>query len=199
MSLFFESIRLINGRVMNLSHHQIRINRAMSASTTKQSINLQKHFKNLELPKVGLFKLRVSYDALSGIVGETSINEYHEKAIHSLKLVKCNFNYEHKSEDRESLNRAFAQRGKADDILLVKNGLVTDTWYCNVAFFDGTTWFTPKNPLLQGTMRAKLVATKKIIPATIRVKDLSSFRKVRLFNAMIPWSQRKEIVINRIQ
>lgn len=198
MSQFFESIRVVNGRVMNLSHHQIRVDRAMKSINSQEFLDLKKHIATLDLSKSGVYKLRISYNVHKAEILKTRFEAYKEKSIKTLKLVEINFNYEYKSEDREALNHAFAKKNGADDVLLVRNGLITDTWYCNVAFYNGEIWLTPKEPLLQGTMRAKLIQTKRIVQADIKVQDLASFKKIRLFNAMIPWSQQKDIPIKNI-
>lgn len=198
MSLFFESIRLINGRMMNLQQHQYRIDMTLRSNSGDKFLNLHKHLKAVNLPKSGIYKIRVSYDVHQVVFTDTKIEKYKEKPIHSLKLININFDYQHKSEDRLNLDRAYAQKESADDVLLIKNGLVTDTWYCNVAFYNGKKWLTPQHPLLLGTMRAKLVTAGKIVPTNIQVQDLASFTKVRLFNSMIPWSQQKDIPIHRI-
>ncbi len=198
MSQFFESIRIVNGRVMNLSQHQIRVDRAMKNINSMDFLDLKKHIATLDLSKSGVYKLRISYNPNKAEILKTRFEAYEEKSITTLKLVDINFNYEHKSEDREALNHAFGKRDGADDVLLVRNGLITDTWYCNVAFYNGEIWLTPKDALLQGTMRAKLIQTKKIVPADIKVQDIASFKKIRLFNAMIPWSEQKDIPIKNI-
>lgn len=198
MSQFFESIRIVNGRVMNLSQHQIRVDRAMKSINSMDFLDLKKHIATLDLSKSGVYKLRISYNPYKAEILKTRFEAYEEKSITTLRLVDINFNYEHKSEDREALNHAFGKRDGADDVLLVRNGLITDSWYCNVAFYNGEIWLTPKDALLQGTMRAKLIQTKKIVPADIKVQDIASFKKIRLFNAMIPWSEQKDIPIKNI-
>jgi len=198
MSQFFESIRIVNGRVMNLSQHQIRVDRAMKSINSMDFLDLKKHIATLDLSKSGVYKLRISYNVHKAEILDTRFQAYEEKSITTLRLVDIKFNYEHKSEDREALNHAFGKRDGADDVLLVRNGLITDTWYCNVAFYNGEIWLTPKDALLQGTMRAKLIQTKKIVQADIAVLDLASFKKIRLFNAMIPWSRQKDILIKSI-
>ena len=51
---------------------------------------------------------------------------------------------------------------KADDILIIKNGFITDTSIANILFFDGKKWITPKKPLLKGTVRERLLRMKLI-------------------------------------
>jgi 4-amino-4-deoxychorismate lyase len=67
-----------------------------------------------------------------------------------LQLVTDNeIEYTHKTTDRNALNRLFEQRKKADDIIIVKNGQLTDSLFANLVFESHTgELFTPKNPLL---------------------------------------------------
>ncbi len=76
-----------------------------------------------------------------------------------------------------------------DDILLVKEGLITDTTIANIAFYDGNSWYTPQHPLLKGTKRAQLLDQGLLLEKDLKPEDLSSFIAIRLFNAMIDWGE----------
>ena len=67
-----------------------------------------------------------------------------------------------KLRQRGKLNELFAKKGSCDDVIIVRNGLITDSSYANLIFFDGREWITPKVPLLEGTCRARLLASGKI-------------------------------------
>lgn len=111
---------------------------------------------------------------------------YTPRPIRSLKLVADDaIDYAWKSEDRSALEHLFAQKGACDDILIVKNGLLTDSSYSNLAFYDGEVWFTPEMPLLQGVQRERLLQEEQIIAASIRVEDLNCFSQIALINAML--------------
>jgi 4-amino-4-deoxychorismate lyase len=90
----------------------------------------------------------------------------------------------------------FTQRQNHDDILIVKNGLITDTSYSNVAFFDGQLWFTPHQPLLPGTARARLLHEGCLQEAKITLTDLHRFEKCSLINAMLPLGECRVAVDN---
>lgn len=199
MYLFFESIRVINGRVMNLKYHQDRVNRTCTAYQLFQH-NLKQIIRksSVVIPNQGLFKLRIAY-ASEKQDWNVTCTAYKEKAIQSLQLIHANsISYTHKSEDRKSLQQAFEQRGTADDILIVQNGYLTDTSYCSIALYDGTKWFTPAQPLLAGTMRAKLLDRGIIHERDIHYTKLSNYSKIRLFNALIPWSSYKDVEMKRV-
>jgi 4-amino-4-deoxychorismate lyase len=62
--------------------------------------------------------------------------------------------------------------------------LLTDSTYYNVALYNGKDWLTPKSPLLHGTARARLLKKGILKEADIKLKELQSFQKVCLFNAL---------------
>jgi 4-amino-4-deoxychorismate lyase len=100
--------------------------------------------------------------------------------------------------DRSGLADLFAQRGTYDDVLLVQNGYITDSYYCNVAAWDGKAWRTPARPLLAGTQRAQLLAKGTLQPADIHHNDLKNFEKLALFNALLGWEDRQEVWLEDI-
>ena len=197
MSHLFESIKVLNGRVRNLRYHQERVDRAYTELSSKGSINLRKYIRDISLPETGIHKLRVSYNTVDQSISHR-ITPYVEKPIRSLRLVETTHSYSHKYEDREFINKAYVQKQVADDILFVTNNIIKDTSYCNVAFYNGKDWLTPKDPLLCGTMRAQLMSRGIIKEFEIKVEDLGGFTKCRLFNAMINWSARKEVGMDKI-
>ncbi|MFT3754225.1 MAG: aminotransferase class IV [Paludibacter sp.] len=139
------------------------------------------------VPQEGTYKCRVVYD---NVVGLLKIVPYSRREIHSLKLVETELESRpYKLEDRTGFNAAFAQRGDCDDVLLVKNGLLTDTSYCNVALYDGKNWYTPRIPLLFGVNRAELLAAEKLIEKDIAASELKTYQKIALFNAMIEFGE----------
>jgi len=96
--------------------------------------------------------------------------------------------YAMKYANRERLDALFAQRGDADDVLIIKNGFVTDTTIANIAFFDGKRWLTPASPLLEGTTRQRLLDEAKIVEEEIRIQDVARFKQVALMNAMVDFA-----------
>lgn len=114
-------------------------------------------------------------------------DEYRMRAISSLRLVTCDdIDYAYKSADRSRLEQLLGQRGNADEIIIVRNGLLTDTSYSNIALFDGTMWVTPKTPLLKGTMRQAMLDKGLLVERDITPEYCWSCREVSLINAMMP-------------
>ena len=95
----------------------------------------------------------------------------------------------YKAAERDYIDRAFSKRGLCDDVLMVRDGLLTDSSYANIALFDGKKWLSPRIPLLYGTRRAYLVDHGQIEPADIKADDLVQFQRIRLFNAMIGFGE----------
>ena len=95
------------------------------------------------------------------------------------------------------MEELFAQRGNCDDVLIVKKEKITDSSYANVVFFDGKDWCTPKDPLLKGTCRARLLDQGRIKEAALGVEDLKKFQGLKLINALRDMNQ-PIIPINRL-
>jgi len=184
MSLLLESIYLNDGVFRNLSYHEARMKKAtFDLYNKKTSIDLLSILQRVEFPAQGLFKTRVIYNSE---IQKVEFVPYAIKPVRSLKLIHDNaVIYNHKLLDRSALDRLFAQRGTADDILIIRNGLITDTYYANVIFQKDGKWFTPDSYLLKGTMRQCLLDAGMIRVTRIPVSDLTQFQSARLINSML--------------
>lgn len=121
------------------------------------------------------------------------------RIIESLKLVYDDaISYLHKFEDRSQLDKDFEQRGECDDVLIVKNGMVTDSWQANIVFRKGGEWFTPLPGLLKGTMRESLLDEGRIQEREIYVDEIREFDAFRLINALRPFDEVPEVSIRKI-
>ncbi len=128
------------------------------------------------------YKLRIRYNA-SGTRWELA--EYRSRLPETLRLVwDDTVEYALKYSDRQALDRLAAQRDGADDVLIIREGLVTDSSYCNILFWDGREVTTPKRPLLEGTCRARLLAEKRIAEADIPADRLDRYLAFQLVNAL---------------
>lgn len=185
MFRLIESIRLEDGEWFNLHYHQKRMDESVFLLTGVQNkIQLISLLQKQNLPVTGKFKCRIVYSEVGGI--EMSLTPYETRSINSIKIIHDNtIDYAFKFEDRTALNNLFAQRNTCDDILIVKNGLVTDASYSNVVFFDGASWLTPAQPLLKGTMRQYLLDSGAIVEEAIRADQIPLFKKVKLINALL--------------
>jgi len=187
MCRLIETIRLEDGKFGNLSYHQQRMDTAFAnlyLGSTK--INLERVLSKDAYPARGLFKCRVTYNSSShGIEYEP----YTIRPVVSLKRVEQNeIIYDFKYEDRHSLNRAFNMKGSCDDILIIKDNLVTDTSYANIVFKrKNGEWVTPSSYLLRGTMRQFLIDSGRIKEEPIFENDIAEFSSCKLINSMLRW------------
>lgn len=187
MEVFLESIRCWDGELQALAAHQARVDRTFarffldSPPLSLLDLAVPDHARR------GLYKCRLTYgpDLLS-----LDFEPYQPRAIQCVQLVdSCGLRYDYKWANRSGLQALLEQRGAADDVLIVRDGLLTDSSYANVALYDGREWHTPREPLLMGTQREGLIASGQLVPRDIRVQDMSGYRALRLFNAMLPWSE----------
>ncbi|MFC3813111.1 aminotransferase class IV [Lacihabitans lacunae] len=183
MSQFFESIKWQDGEFYLLDLHQKRVDRTM-----------QKHFPNAEkidlksvlnVPngiKTGLFKVKVIYDYE---LISVSFDAYKVKKHKQVKLVENDtISYAFKSTNRADLEKPMHGNVDFDDVIFVKNGLLSDASYSNIVFFDNQKWYTPMECLFEGVKRKSLLNSGKIEEKSIKVDDLKLFSKIAFVNAM---------------
>jgi 4-amino-4-deoxychorismate lyase len=184
MYRFLETIRIENGMICNADLHQDRIDRSRrDLLGNKNSLLFEKKIIAETEQLTGIWKCRLVY---AEEILEITINPYQTRHINMLRLIKDNtIEYAYKMEDRSKLLQCFNLRGDCDEIILVKNGLITDTSYSNLAFFDGVKWVTPAHPLLNGVRRQALLKQKKIREENITPADLGRYEKLSLINAML--------------
>jgi 4-amino-4-deoxychorismate lyase len=197
MSLLFETIKCNDGVLYNLRYHQARMNLARKiVFRSKEQTDLE---STIEIPaeyRSGLFRCRVTYGEA---IEKIEFIKHQYRPVTSLMLVEDNqIDYHLKYTDREKLNNLFEKRGSCDDILIVKNGYITDSLTANVIFFDGNRWWTPDTPLLPGTQRARLIVEKKIFVTAITPSDLTTFHQAGLINAMQDFDHMPVIPVAKI-
>jgi len=198
MCQFLETIKCKDGQLFNIAFHQNRLNIARKENLgITDEINLKEMIKIPEECKTGLYRCRVVY---SKTIDKIEFLPYGYRQIHSLKLVEDNqIDYRYKFSNRQHLEKLFARRGDCDDILIVKNGCITDSFTANVIFYDGHRWWTPDTPLLPGIQRAKLLDEGKISVCRITPYDLKKYQKVGLINAMQDLDKMPVIGIYKVQ
>lgn len=177
----------MNGRVYNIEKHNLRFNLTRQRLFgIAKPINLRKIISIPTDYKSGLVKCRILYNTS---ISRVEFHPYHAKIINTLKCVYSNIDYSYKWVDRKDLDQLFSEKGDCDDILIIKNQKITDTYYANTAFYKHGKWYTPKHPLLKGSQRAKLLEKKKLIEKEILIEDLKDYSKVAVFNAMRPFGE----------
>lgn len=197
MYRFIETIKLLDGNFFNLDYHQRRMDQTMYRFFgQKGNMHLAHFLTQQPFALSGLFKCRIVYDKT---ILSVEFLPYTIKPLRSLKVVHNNFiEYAHKFESRDQLTALFNQRKQHDEVIIVKDNLVTDASYANLIFFDGKAWYTPSSCLLNGTMRQTLIDQQKINPVQISLSDLANFEKVKLINSMIG-SEGPEIPVSQIE
>lgn len=182
MCRLLETIKLLDGNLQNIEYHNRRLNASINECYGIES-NVDV-FDIIQIPqefKTGLYRCRLTYDNKNCHI---EYIPYKFRTIKTLKLVYDDqIDYHLKYADRSRLDFLFSQRGDCDDIIIVKNGCLTDSYATNLVFFDGNEWVTPITPLLPGTMRMKLLKQGTIKEIRIPVSDLYSFISVGLINA----------------
>ena len=179
---FIETIRIEDGQIYNLDYHTERFNETRAAFWKDSTpLDLREFISPPTLN--GIHKCRIVYGKE---VEEVTYAPYQMRQVSSLHLVVSDtIDYTYKSAHREELNALYAQKGMADDILIVRNGYLTDTSIANVALYDGDTWFTPAHPLLRGTKRSEFLDRQLIVEKDIPQICLKDYSHIMLFNAMI--------------
>ena len=135
------------------------------------------------MPTSGAFKLTIEY---SSEVLDVRFAGYQPKPVRKLKLIELPDGYEYsfKYADRTLIERLYAWRNDADDILMTRGGWITDTSIANIAFRKNGKWYTPSLPLLAGTTWKRLVFSGELTPRPIHVRELPHFDCYKVFNAM---------------
>ena len=173
MNQFVETIKIKKGEVMALPYHQARMERTIRHFFP--SLSAMPSLAQLIAPRADmqLSKCRVVYSEQG--VEAVEYAPYAMRTIQTLMVIEAdNIDYSYKSTDRSEINRLTTLKGDCDDIVIVKNGLITDTSFTNLAIFDGHEFL-----LAQGA-----ITEKDLTP-----EDLKNSEKTRLFNAMIDFGE----------
>lgn len=196
MSRFIETIRVENGVAFLLERHQQRMERTFEAFQKDNLIDLKEVFHSLEIPSDGLFKWRLLYDLNGDFSSE--LLSYQVLKFKDFQLVNDdNVNYHFKFEDRAALNQLKAQ-AEAQEIIIVRQGKITDTSFSNLLFKKGEHWVTPKSFLLNGVQRQYLLAENKIEEVEITLNNIIGFSHFQLINAMNRMNERTIYPIDKI-
>lgn len=196
---FLETICIRDGIPQHLEWHQRRVD-----DTLRHFFPAHRHsrilVKCIELPvayQKGIVRCRIVYDAHL-----VTIRYFHYtiRNIRSLKLMEIpeGMDYMYKYADRKMIEDLYNLRGDADDILMTRDGWITDTSIANIAFSKNGRWYTPSIPLLAGTTWKRLVKSGKLMTRPIHSTHLSGFDNFKIFNAMRDWEDTEETPIVNI-
>lgn len=181
--LFSEVIRVQDGVLCHPELHAARMDR-----TARRFWNGRAGDRLAELVvpddlRMGRVKCRIVYGAERF---EVTYAPYVSRTVRTLALAGADtLEYGYKYLDRSALSRLHDSVA-ADEVLIVRRGLLTDTSYTNIVLEDAAgALFTPAEPLLRGTMRERLLREGRIAERTIRADQLANYRRIHLINAML--------------
>lgn len=183
---YFETIKCEDFEVFNLDYHQKRV-----ANTIGLNINLQEYINPISEE---LLRCKLIYDE-NGVV-DVLYFPYKKREIKSFKIIFDNeIEYSKKYLNRAKLDELYEKRDDCDEVIIIKNEIVTDTTIANIAIFYENSWITSKNCLLGGTTRARFLEEKKLFEKDITLDMLENASKVALMNAMIGFDEIKDFKI----
>ncbi len=190
MSLLLETLKAVEGTLLHVNYHQ----RRLESSLQQLGLSIRHDLETaVKPPQHGVYRCRVVYDEKSMHI---EYLPYHKRILKSLKIVEADtLEYPLKYADRSALNTLFQQRASCDDIAIIKNGYLTDTTIANIALYDGIRWYTPKQPLLYGTTRQRLLERQFLIEKDIAVTSIQHYKKYAVFNAMIGFVELEHGII----
>jgi 4-amino-4-deoxychorismate lyase len=199
MCLLVETIKSEDGRLINLEFHSERMRRTLyDLFRIQRKIDLAGLISVPSRAGKGVFKCRLEYNKSE--IGKPEFIPYTQKPVKSLKIVEANtISYDYKFADRKSIISLLGKKDKCDDILIIKNGFITDSSYANVIFRDFSgVWHTPSTFLLPGTRRASLLHRGRIRETVINIRDLEKYVDVKLINAMLDIDDTEGIPVNNM-
>ena len=169
------------GVIHNLPYHQTRMQRSRrELFQTSTMIDLQSHITPPD--KTDLYRCRILYREQ---IESIEYLPYKPRTIKRLKIVPSDIQYTYKYADRSELNALLENHSEADEVLIEKDGLLTDTTIANIALLQNGQWYTPLHPLLEGTMRAQLIDKGILQLREIATREIEDYTHLALMNAMI--------------
>ena len=197
MCLLLETIKVKDGKLKNISFHNDRVNRSRyelfglkNPFLLETCIDIPGEFKN------GIVKCRILYDRK---IRSITFERYQKKKIRRIKLVEADIFYPYKYANRNIFKQLLSDNHSYDEILITRNGYLTDTSYSNIALRKEGQWFTPEYPLLKGTKRAALVNNGILIENQIHQENLKDFDRIMLINAMLDFNESTSLPISVLE
>ncbi len=198
MSLLVETIKVLDGEIINIDYHSNRFNMTRKKLfNTGPAVDLYTKIVIPEYARKGVFKCRIEYDDQ---IRKIDFQPYEIKKIRTLKMVEADdLDYNYKYTNRSGIDKLVDQANGCDDILMIKDGLVTDTSYANIIVRgDDNIWYTPSSYIMRGTKREYLLNHGLIREKIITPASLKRFRELRLINAMLDIDDTESIPIRTI-
>lgn len=193
-----ETIQIRDGKPINIDYHSARFNQTRAELFgISTSLDLLKSIRVAKGFLAGPCRCRLIYER---DIEEIDFSAYQFKPIQSLKIVEVpDVDYAYKWADRLVFNDLLQQNRDVDEVIIAKNGSITDCTFANLAFWNGEKWFTPDTPLLKGTKRSELLEKGKITETKIGVSDVKRYQKICLINSFRELDFRAAIDVGNIK
>jgi len=179
-TLLLETLCIKESKVEHISYHNWRFNQSR-----RELFGIESFCDLAPLltpPTLGTYRCRILYGRT---IESIEYIPYQPKEIKRVALVRSAIEYSYKYANRRELDALKESSPKSDDIVIIQDGLITDTSIANIAFLENGQWITPKKPLLKGTTRQRLLESGFLREKNIPSEIISSFDGVALMNAMV--------------
>ena len=196
--MLLETLKIEKRQIHNLEWHNARMNESRNALLDlNESLDLANFIKIPDDLGEGTYRCRVLYGKE---IDEIQFLPHQTRTVRSLKMIHCNdIEYGFKYTDRHKLEELFELRGDYDEILIIKDGYITDTSISNIVFrLPDDSWLTPVTPLLKGTMREHLLEANQIAEAVLSPEDLPKLTCAKMINCMMDLKNSPIIEIENI-
>lgn len=185
MTKFIESIKIENGIAHLLDLHQKRVDQTLDHFYKgSEYFSLSDALNKLQPLPDTISKCRIVY---SDHIEQIEIAPYCKRSIKKLTIWENDtIDYTFKYLDRSQLTESISKTANPEEeIIIIKNGFVTDCSYANLVFENDEGFFTPSTYLLNGVKRQTLLTKGIIQEISITKSDLSRFQRIHLINAML--------------
>lgn len=198
MKPLIETIKIIDGVPLNMKWHRERCDRAMANHfRSDKRIDLDRIIGVEPVAEKGVMRCKITYGNGDSII---ELFDYKPKSIRRLRMVMVDdIDYQYKYADRDCFNRLLGSCADYDEIIIVKDGFVTDTTISNIALYDGKEWVTPNTYLLNGTARQRLIYEGRLKEKEVKGQDICKFQSIKLINAMLDFDESQIVEICNVE
>ncbi len=182
--IFIETIRITEGNIFSLNHHQKRVNKTLTDHALPP-LDITKLLYNLPLtiPKP-ICRCRITYGQIPVQISFLPYTPIVRKRVRIMKNDKISYSY--KYANRTQIEEVF-RLANSDDVIIVKENMITDSSVANLVFENKEGLFTPATPLLKGTERQRLLDEGIISLRKISLDNLNEYDNIYFINAMMPF------------
>lgn len=182
--IFIETIRIMEGNIYSLDYHQQRVNKTL-LDHNLPLLNIAKLLCDLPstIPKP-ICRCRITYGQCPAQISFLPYTPIKRKRVRIIKNDKISYSY--KYADRTQIEEVL-HFSNCEDIIIVKENMITDSSVANLVFENKEGFFTPTTPLLQGTERQRLLDKGIISLREIALDNIEEYNHIYFINAMMPF------------